>query len=96
MNDLTSRIGRFSIPRDVIRGDNNEVLLKVFANTIIMRAEYKLSKDVIEYTALSPLFRVKEESEMVPEYRLECKSIYSDGEIVDIDVIVEELKKVFS
>lgn len=93
MSDLINRIGRFKISRDLIRGDNNEDLLKLFAKTIIMRAEYKFSKDVIEYTALSPLFRVKEASEAIPEYKVECKSIYSDGKIVDIEIIADEIKK---
>ncbi|MDD4170046.1 MAG: hypothetical protein PHD36_07320 [Desulfotomaculaceae bacterium] len=93
MSKLINRIGKFKIPRDVIRGNNNEDLLKLFANTIIMRAEYKLSKNVIEYIALSPLFRVKEATEVIPEYRLECKKVYSGGEIVDVEIIVDEIKK---
>ncbi|MDD3653800.1 MAG: hypothetical protein PHO01_06400 [Desulfotomaculaceae bacterium] len=96
MSDLVSRIGRFKIPRDTIRGVNNEDLLKLFANTIIMRAEYKLSKDVIEYTALSPLFRVKEATEAIPEYRVECKRIYTGDKTVDFDIIVEEIKTAFN
>lgn len=57
MSDLINRVGRFSIPRDTLRGENNEDLFQLFGQTIILRAEYKLTKDVIEYTALSPLFR---------------------------------------
>ncbi|MDF9409940.1 MAG: hypothetical protein A4E52_00595 [Pelotomaculum sp. PtaB.Bin013] len=93
MSDLINRIGKFKLQMDLIRGDNNEDLLKLFAKTIIMRAEYKYTKDVIEYTALSPLFRVKEAAETIPEYRVECKSIYSDGGNVDIEIIAEEIKQ---
>jgi len=93
LGDLIHRVGKFTIPRDLIRGDNNEDLLKLFAKTIIMRAEYKYTKDVIEYTALSPLFRVKEAAETIPKYRVECKSVYSDSGDVDIEVIAEEIKQ---
>jgi len=93
VSDLINRIGKFNIQRDLIRGDNNEDLLKLFAKTIIMRAEYKYTKDVIEYTALSPLFRVREAAETIPEYRLECKSVYSDDGNVDIEIIAEEIRQ---
>lgn len=96
MSDLINRVGKFKIHRDLIRGDNNEDLLKLFAKTIIMRAEYKYTKDVIEYTALSPLFRIKDAAETIPEYNVECKSVYSDDENVDIEIIAEEIKQRFN
>jgi hypothetical protein len=94
MSDLLKRVGKFKISRDLLREDGNESLLKLFANTIIVRAEYLYPEDSIKYIALSPLFRTKEECEIVPEYRMICTNIYtgSDNEVVDIAITAEEIK----
>lgn len=91
MSDLINRQGKFSVHRDLIRGADNEMLLKIFANMIITRAEYMFIPDVIKYEALSPLFRETEQCEIPPEYEITCHKIYTDEGLVNIEIEAIEL-----
>lgn len=64
------RVGIFRISTDVLHMQSHEVLLRVFANFIIVRAETLFAERCIEYVAYSPLFGVVDEGEEFPEYEI--------------------------
>ena len=90
-SDLIKRAGKFKIHIGLIRGENNHKLLRLFANTIIIRAEHKYFDGFIEYEALSPLFRQIEEGEVIPEYEITFTTINADENVIDYVIDAKEI-----
>ena len=90
-SDLIKRVGKFKIHIGLIRGENNHKLLRLFANTVIIRAEHNYLAGCIEYEALSPLFRQIEEGEVVPEYEIKLTTINADGNVIDYAIDAKEI-----
>ena len=64
----THRIGRFTISHDLIERDWREVAY-VLAGMLVVRAEMKYDRMVIEYTALCDDFDEVSKGMVPPEYR---------------------------
>ena len=73
---MINRKGRFAISAEFIRSIP-EALLELMGMVIVIRAEYIMMTEVIEYNALSPHFRPLKEGDMVPEYRITCECVGS-------------------
>lgn len=90
---LINQKGKFTITRDLILQGDNRALLKLFSHMIIVRAEYLFMRDAIEYEALSPLFRVVDETEVQPNYVIIATTVYGeDQSIIDWMFEAKEVK----
>ncbi|WP_266032534.1 hypothetical protein [Brucella intermedia] len=61
------RVGQFQIEAEVIR-DHPEIVMKVMAEVIVVRAEHHLINDRVEYDAWSPHFDIVPEGMVAPSY----------------------------
>ncbi len=66
-NDLTLRVGKFSLPRDMLSKEPQAVY-KIMGQCMIVRAECMFCDDRIEYIAISHRFRPVTVGERAPEY----------------------------
>jgi hypothetical protein len=72
------RIGKFEIGADYIEEPAKRAsLFKLSSYMILLRAESMFYKNAIEYVAISPLFEVWHEGEIVPEYEI----LFDHGQI---------------
>ena len=86
--------GKFRISRSLILEENHEVLLDVFGNMIILKAEYLFPSDEIGYVALSPLFKPITEGCAPTDYDIIYKEARNDaGEITGYFIDVKELEQ---
>ena len=93
MKNLIHRRGRLRITRQLIREGKSEEILKIFSNLVIIRAEYMLMGDEIEYEALSPLFRELKTGEIEPGYEINIHNVFNGfGELVDIMIEAREIQ----
>jgi hypothetical protein len=69
-----SRRGRFAIPGPVLR-EHPEVVQRVLAETIPVRAEMMLLEDAIEYDAYCLAFEPIAEGEAIPIYDAEYDTV---------------------
>lgn len=61
------KLGRFSIPVDLVRQQNIAVK-RIMSQCIIVRAEMMFINNVIEYEAISWRFREVPEGQIMPNY----------------------------
>ncbi len=80
------RIAKFEI--DTVQIDDQgkrSLLYRLFSYMIILRAESLLYKNAVEYYAISPLFEVHRQGEIVPHYDIffdkgQIRAVRKDGE----------------
>jgi hypothetical protein len=68
--DLKNRVGKFEVEREVI-DDYPEVVMQIMGQVIVLRAEFLLHKNAIEYIARSPHFEEGPEGMEAPSYDIE-------------------------
>lgn len=71
---MLNRKGRFAISSEIVR-HTPEPLLELMGMVIVIRAEYMMASEFIEYHAISPHFRPLKEGDMVPEYQVLCECV---------------------
>jgi len=74
-DDLRKRIGRFRINADLIWSWGNELLFKIMAKCIIIKAESNFFGPYIEYFAYSYEFELVEEGMTAPLYEWQIDEI---------------------
>lgn len=75
MSEVYQRLGRFAIDAFQLHKDP-DALLPVFARCVVLRAEYELNIDRIQFIAYSPDFACSPQSMLLsdaPEYQLVLK-----------------------
>ena len=75
------RLGRFQLSRWALESVPDEVLAKIFAGMVIVRAEYLWPSDAIDYVAYAPQFERVQEGAEWEYYDIGITMIGDDSEI---------------
>jgi hypothetical protein len=78
---MNRRFGKFRIHAVLVRA-YDPMVTRIMGSCGIVRAEHMLHSDVVEYVALSRLFRELEQGETIPEYEF---VIHEDGSLEAIE-----------
>lgn len=73
MSEHLRMMGKFSLPTQYIE-EQPDVVMQLFANTIVVRAELMFQSKAIDYVLLHPDFEVVPEGVDPPEYDAEVDS----------------------
>lgn len=73
------RFGIFAIHARLLEVGDEDELCRLFGNFIIVSTIYHPLEEVYEYKAVSPLFDVLHEAEMVPFYEIEAMKTPGTG-----------------
>jgi hypothetical protein len=88
MSDAKSRrLGRFFASGNLIT-DDIHALRAVMGTCVVIRCEHIFAVNMFEYTALSPLFDVLNEGDVIPVYRM---VMTSDGPLDQRIIYAERL-----
>lgn len=75
LSPILKRRGRFKISCELLRRSGHGLSGALFSHMVVTRAECHFSGDVIEYHAVSALFREVEEGCEAPEYQFTFQRI---------------------
>lgn len=68
--ELRRRCGKLVVPAKLVAQDP-DLMMRVMAECIVVRAEYLAMFDLFEYQVYSPLIPILEEGRMTPEYNIQ-------------------------
>ena len=90
-----NRAGKFRLSRQLIQDAESELLMTLFAKTIVLRTDYNYPADYIEYEAYSPMFEPCDRHCVPPYYRFNFTTeLVSDGDTETEEVITFTAEKI--